>query len=106
MGPLDLQDLAASRLQICMRDAVVLIVRKGDARVLSHPWFCSMSIVLCEILILGKHIVKICKRATVFCPNQEIKLYAAKLYFNKKRNLSRGDFKILKGIGRLIFVLL
>jgi hypothetical protein len=55
-GPLDLQDLAASRLQICMQDALMrgVRIREANARVLPHAWFSCTLTVLCEALILGQ----------------------------------------------------
>jgi hypothetical protein len=54
-GPTDLQDLATSRFQICMRDAVVRF---------SPLLFSGAPAVLFETLILRQHILKICLRAS------------------------------------------
>jgi hypothetical protein len=52
-----LQDLATSRLQICVSS-----IREAVARRLSHPCFSCPLTLFSEILILGKRIVKICNR--------------------------------------------
>jgi hypothetical protein len=81
-GPPDLQDLETSRIQICMHDAVVRCVpyqqskcpwfsyadrscaRHANVRVLLQPWLSCTLTVLCEILILGHRVVKLCMRVT------------------------------------------
>jgi hypothetical protein len=86
MGLLALQDLATSRFQILcvtqmcagspIHEANVhvltwltyserLCMRHANFRVLSHPWLSCRLTELCDILILGQRMVKICLRVPV-----------------------------------------